>query len=60
MKKLIRSVIIFLISITLITGCGRSFWNSNQKVSDEIIEAIIDGINNKDVDRIKNIFSVNL
>ena len=57
MKKLIKSVIIFFISINLITGCGRSFWDSDQKVSDNIVEKIIDGINNKDADTIKELFS---
>ncbi len=72
MHRLNLCVLIIFLLITLITGCGQknhesettsknkySFLDSDQKVSDEIIEAIIDGINDKDVDSIKNIFSVN-
>ncbi|WP_022755517.1 DUF5104 domain-containing protein [Butyrivibrio fibrisolvens] len=71
MYRLIRSVIIIFVSITLITGCKNnnesgtsnklfySFWNSDQKISDEIIEKIVDGINYEDTDKIKNLFSVN-
>lgn len=61
MYRIIKSVIVFFMSITLITGCGQtmihSFWDSDQKVSDEILEKTIDGINNKDEDAIKKLFS---
>lgn len=61
MYRIIKSVIVFFMSITLITGCGQtmihSFWDSDQKVSDDILEKIIEGINNKDEDAIKELFS---
>lgn len=72
MHRLVKYGIIFIISLslTITIGCGQTndegeeksnmknlFEDSDQQVSDEIIETVLDGINNEDTDSIKNIFS---
>lgn len=58
MHRIIKCVMVFFISVSFLTGCvHHSFWDSDQKVSDDILEKIIEGINNKDEDAIKELFS---
>lgn len=72
MYRLGRHRIGLLLLIVLLVGCGRkddmrktsgqnthAFFCDDQKVSNELMEAIIEGINNKDLDSIKSVFSIN-
>lgn len=72
MHRISRYGIGLLLSVVLLVSCGRNdemkdtsdkethaFVSSDQETSDELMETIIEGINNKDLDSVKNIFSVN-
>ncbi|MCR5416642.1 MAG: DUF5104 domain-containing protein [Pseudobutyrivibrio sp.] len=72
MLRLIKCSIIFFMSLTMIMGCGsiigeseatsdmdKLFEDSDEEISNEIMDKIIYGINNDDLDVIKNIFSEN-
>lgn len=67
MKRIVRYVFIFILSIFLLIGCGSNAQStgeisllsdaSEQEISDETVKKIIDAINEKDADAIKDIFS---